>query len=1059
MSSVDQLPIGTVTFLFTDIEGSTRLLKLLGGELYGQALDEHRRIVREAFDEHEGREIDTQGDSFFVAFRRAKDAVAAAIACQRRLAAHRWPGVADLKCRMGIHTGEPALGGERYVGMGVHRAARICAAGHGGQVLLSQTTRELLRDDPIPEVTVRDLGEHQLKDMDEPERIYQLAAPGLTEEFPVLTTAASSPFEGREGALAEAASAELARHWRRPSRRTLIVATFAAAAIGAIAGVLLTEGGGATAGAGVAADAVGVIDPDSAKIVSAIPARSAPADVAVGADAVWVTNTNDNTVTRINPAHNTIQQTIRVGAGPTGVAVGGGAVWVANGLDGTVSRINPDTDQVVDTVWTGNGPSGVAYGEGAVWVTNSLDGTVTRIDPDAAETRTTFPAVIGAAAVAVDFDRIWIASPPTASVVELDPRSGQVLKRIPVGDEPSAIAVGGNAVWVANRADGTVSRIDPRGKPDGLVQVGREPEAIAAGRGEVWVADEGDRTLVRLDSSSSPATKGKTVRLRNPPSSVALAPDGVYVAVQSSGLEHRGGRERVLVGGRVDSVDPTSVGDYVAQILSMTNDGLVGFRRVAGGAGDQLVPDLAVSLPAPTDAGKTYTFQVRPGIHYSDGRLVQPGDFKRAIERTLALDPVHWNFGKLVGANRCRRGKPCKLDAGIVVDQAARTITFKLTAPDPDFLSNLAFSGAFAVPPGTPAHGVGRHPLPATGPYRIAVFDPKAKLVRLVRNERFKEWSKDAQPEGFPRAISFSWARLDPAPRLAEVERGRADVALGFDPSSPGGPLSKEQVSRLAVRYPSRLHLDPQLKISEFFLNTRVAPFDNVHVRRAVNLAFDREAFTRLLGPAFEPTCRLVPPNMPGYRPTCLYGNGGPRAFDAARRLVRSSRTAGTRITVWIFGAVAAYGHYMVSVLDSLGYRARLKVVAHEKAYFKHVADSRTRAQIGYVTWGIDAASTSDFLQELYSCAAFVPASPAANSNFPEFCKPSIDAQMARATADSPDPPAGAILWQHVERLLLAQAPAVPTYVPREVVFVSKRIGNYQHNPQAGVLLDQLWVK
>ena len=316
----------------------------------------------------------------------------------------------------------------------------------------------------------------------------------------------------------------------------------------------------------------------------------------------------------------------------------------------------------------------------------------------------------------------------------------------------------------------------------------------------------------------------------------------------------------------------------------MTNDGLVGFRRVAGGAGDQLVPDLAASLPAPTDLGKTYTFQVRPGIHYSDGRLVQPSDFKRAIERTLALDPADWNFGKLVGANRCN-ARTCKLDAGIVVDQVARTITFKLTAPDPDFLSNLAFSGAFAVPPGTPAHGVGRHPLPATGPYRIAAFDKKAKLVRLVRNQRFKEWSKDAQPEGFPKAISFSLGTAPtPAPRLAEVEQGRADVALGFDPV-PGGPASKEQVDRLAVRYPQpELHLDPQLSTSQFS-STPASRRSTTSVRRAVNLAFDREEFTHLLGPAFQPTCRLVPPNMPGYQPTCLYGHG---------RLERSRPHAGS---------------------------------------------------------------------------------------------------------------------------------------------------------------------
>ena len=114
MSSAVELPIGTVTFLFTDIEGSTQLLKALGGERYGGALSDHQRILRESFAEHGGHEIDTQGDSFFVAFRRAKDAVAAAIACQRGLAEHAWPDGSDLRVRMGIHTGEPAVGGERY---------------------------------------------------------------------------------------------------------------------------------------------------------------------------------------------------------------------------------------------------------------------------------------------------------------------------------------------------------------------------------------------------------------------------------------------------------------------------------------------------------------------------------------------------------------------------------------------------------------------------------------------------------------------------------------------------------------------------------------------------------------------------------------------------------------------------------------------------------------------------------------------------------------------------------------------------------------------------------
>src|SRR4029453_13512472 len=140
-----EVPTGTVTFLFTDIEGSTQLLKQLAGD-YGEMLAEHQRILRAAFEGHGGWEVDTQGDSFFVAFRRAKDAVAAAVAAQRDLATHPWPHGVELLVRMGLHTGEPQVGEQRYVGIGVHKAARIGAAGHGGQVLLSSTTRELTED-------------------------------------------------------------------------------------------------------------------------------------------------------------------------------------------------------------------------------------------------------------------------------------------------------------------------------------------------------------------------------------------------------------------------------------------------------------------------------------------------------------------------------------------------------------------------------------------------------------------------------------------------------------------------------------------------------------------------------------------------------------------------------------------------------------------------------------------------------------------------------------------------------------------------------------------------
>jgi predicted ATPase/class 3 adenylate cyclase len=172
---VSDLPTGVVTLLFTDVEGSTRLLHELG-DGYGAALHEHRRRLRTAFAEHEGVEVDTQGDAFLVAFARASNAVAAAADCQRALAG------GPIRVRMGLHTGEPRLTEEGYVGLDVHKGARIAAVGHGGQVLLSQTTRALVDAD------VRDLGVHRLKDLSAPERIYQLEVDGLPCDFPLLKT-------------------------------------------------------------------------------------------------------------------------------------------------------------------------------------------------------------------------------------------------------------------------------------------------------------------------------------------------------------------------------------------------------------------------------------------------------------------------------------------------------------------------------------------------------------------------------------------------------------------------------------------------------------------------------------------------------------------------------------------------------------------------------------------------------------------------------------------------------------------------------------------------------
>jgi class 3 adenylate cyclase len=193
------LPAGTVTLLFSDIEGSTRLLQQLADD-YAAVEAEHRRIMRESCTGAGGYEIDRQGDAFFFSFTSTREAVAGAVSAQRALAANDWPDGVELKVRMGLHTGEPSVGDEGYLGLDVVRAARIGAAAHGGQILVSETTKALLG----PAAELKEIGEYTLKDMDHPERLYQVVVDGLPTAFPEPRTKAPVPVEpGRQSELAE----------------------------------------------------------------------------------------------------------------------------------------------------------------------------------------------------------------------------------------------------------------------------------------------------------------------------------------------------------------------------------------------------------------------------------------------------------------------------------------------------------------------------------------------------------------------------------------------------------------------------------------------------------------------------------------------------------------------------------------------------------------------------------------------------------------------------------------------------------------------------------------
>ena len=507
-----ELPSGTVTFLFTDMEGSTALLRELGGR-YGEVLAEHQRILRAAFAAHGGHEVDTQGDSFFVAFRRAKDAVAAAVAGQRDLAAHEWPDGARVSVRMGLHTGEPQVGEQRYVGIGVHKAARIGAAGHGGQILLSSTTRELIEDELPPGVTIRDLGERRLKDLERPERLFQLVIEGLRSDFAALKTL----------------DVELRRKRRRMYAGAALIGVLAAAVAIPVFALGQGQGGG---GANVAPNSLAVIDPGSNKVVDVVPNVGViPSAVAVGADSVWVASLGSKTLTRIDARTRALQSTIPLTATATGVAFGYGSLWTANGILGTASRIDPDVNAVTASVPVAPRSTAgtVAVGEGGIWFASGI-GTVAKID--ASRNRVVGNGIVGISpsAIAAGEGSVWVANAGDNTVSRVNPRTTGVVRTISVGGRPQGIAVGGGAVWVSDQADDAVTRIDAASGSVSTIPVGHAPTGIAFGENGVWVANSGDGTLSRIDVETRHA---RTFGIGSRPTGVAVGSGAVWVTIQA----------------------------------------------------------------------------------------------------------------------------------------------------------------------------------------------------------------------------------------------------------------------------------------------------------------------------------------------------------------------------------------------------------------------------------------------------------------------------------------------------------------------------------------------
>jgi YVTN family beta-propeller protein len=517
-------PSGAVTFLFTDIEGSTRAVKQLR-ERYADVLAEHQRLLRAAFEAHEGYEVDTQGDSFFVAFSSAREALLAAVDGQRALGVHSWPDDAGVKVRMGLHTGHAQAAGGRYTGLAVHRAARIGAVGHGGQILVSQATQTLLEDEEEDlGVTLLDLGEHRLKDLDRPVRIYQAAADGLLTDFPPIRPGADTP-----------PVAPPLPFWRR---RVAIVA----AAIGLLVIVAATAAfalNGGPASVAVRPNSVAVIDPEDGRVIADIQVGTRPEPITSGGRSIWVGNLDDETLTRIDTERREVQKNIPLnGQTPTGLAYGFDAVWVAHGILGTVSRVDPQFEVVGPPIPVGgrsvfgqdNGT--VDVGPDAVWAVFN-DSTLAAIDPTTQRVKDETRAGTNPAGIVVGSGSVWVSNSGQSKVWRYDPAAfNDPIGEISVGGKPTGITDGEGAIWVANTADDSVSRIDPdAGAVRALIPVGAGPTAVTVGADAVWVVNSEAGTLSRIDPEQDKAVD--TVEIGNRPAGIAFADGLLWVTVQA----------------------------------------------------------------------------------------------------------------------------------------------------------------------------------------------------------------------------------------------------------------------------------------------------------------------------------------------------------------------------------------------------------------------------------------------------------------------------------------------------------------------------------------------
>ena len=525
--------------------------------------------------------------------------------------------------------------------------------------------------------------------------------------------------------------------------------------------------------------------------------------------------------------------------------------------------------------------------------------------------------------------------------------------------------------------------------------------------------------------------------------------------------DHRGGTLKLLAKSAAGTIDPMV--NYTLpywQLYQAAYDGLLAFKKAGGNEAFTVVPDIAQSVPTPTNGGKRWVFKIRKGIKFSNGKTVKPTDVAASYRRIFKVkSPTSGTFyAGIVGAKAClTRPAGCTLNGGVIANDKAGTVTINLVAPDPEFKYRVSVPHASILPANAPPKDSGTKPIPGTGAYYFASYDPNKQLV-MKRNPYFKQWSAAAQPDGYVDEITESFGLTDEA-EVTEIENGQGDWMLEQPPA--------DRLNEIGTKYSSQVHISPLTAFWYLPMNTNLPPFNNLKARQALSYAVDRNATIKIFGGPNLATasCQVLPPGFPGHKDYCPYTKNPGAHWSTpnlakAKALVKASGTAGQKVTVVSSDDAVNKGVavYIQSVLNQLGYKAKVKPISANIS-FTYPQNTKNKVQINVQQWYQDYPTASDFLYILFGCESFHPGSDS-SINMAGFCNKKINAKMHQAlkVAVTNEQRANA-MWSQIDRDVTDQAPMVTLFNPKHVDFVSKRVGNFTFSKEFYWLVAKSWVQ